>query len=210
MSAVNTNDRLLVPYPDGGPDYEVPSTSDCSNCHGGRLDVVMGFDLIGLGVPGAGATGGLTLATLPAGWLTHAPPATAVTVPEDSTGKAVPALGFLHMNCGVSCHTPNGLAGYTGLYLKLLAGQLFPEGGTAKVSQLDAYSTAVNVQGHLNFGQYMRIAPGDAAHSLIPLMDLARDPDAGAFLPMPPLVSHRPDLDPATGVPAVQAWINAL
>jgi hypothetical protein len=199
-----------VPQADGPPDYEVPATSACANCHGGRRDVVLGFDLIGLGVPSAGATGGLTLATLPQGILTQSPPATTVTIPEDTTQMAAPALGLLHMNCGVTCHNTYGKAAYTGLYMKLLSSQLFPDGGTPNVSDLDTYTTAVNVKGHLNFGMYLRIAPGDSANSLIPLMALARDPDAGQFLPMPPLLSHRPDTDPSTGIPVVQAWIDAL
>jgi hypothetical protein len=53
---------------------------------------------------------------------------------------------------------------------------------------------------------YNRIAPGDAAHSLLPLMALSRDADSG-FLPMPPLVSHIPD---TTGEAPLSAWINAL
>jgi hypothetical protein len=118
---------------------------------------------------------------------------------------------MLHMNCGVSCHNAgSGKAGYTGLYLKLLTTELFPDAGTAKVTSLDTYRTSVNVTGHLAFGKYMRIAPGKSADSLVTLMALARAPDAGAFLPMPPLVSHRPDRDPLTGMPAVEAWIDGL
>ncbi len=199
-----------VNQPDGPPQYEVPSVSACANCHAGRKDVVMGFDWIGLGSPGAGATGGVTLATLPAGLLSHAPPATKVAIPDDATRKAVPALGLLHMNCGVSCHTPNGKAGYTGLFMKLTSAQLYPEAGVATVAALDTYTTAVNVDGTLNFGMYKRIDPGHSSLSLVPLMALARDPDAGAFLPMPPLLSHRPDTNQATGIPLVQAWIDAL
>jgi hypothetical protein len=206
--SITTGDH--VAQPDGPPDYEVPATIQCPNCHGGRTDVVLGFDWIGLGVATAGATGGLTLATLPAGWLTQPPPATNVAIPEDATGKAAAALGLLHMNCGVSCHNVNGKAGYTGLYMKLLAGQVYPEGGAGSVTDLDTYTTAVNVPGHLDFGKYLRIAPGDSANSLVPLMALSRDADAGPFLPMPPLLSHRPDTDPTTGIPLVQAWIDAL
>jgi len=209
-SAQSITNGDQVPQPDGPPAYEVPAIIQCPNCHGGRRDIVLGFDWIGLGVATAGATGGLTLATLPSGWLTQPPPATAVEIPEDATEKAAPALGLLHMNCGVTCHNVNGKAGYTGLYMKLLAGQVYPEGGTASVTDLDTYTTAVNVVGQLNFGTYKRIAPGDSANSLVPLMALARGPDAGAFLPMPPILSHRPDTDPTTGVPLVQAWIDAL
>jgi hypothetical protein len=205
---ITTGDH--VAQADGPPAYEVPATIQCPNCHGGRRDIVLGFDWIGLGVATAGATGGLTLGTLPAGWLTQPPPATNVEIPEDATQMAAPALGWLHMNCGVSCHNVSGKAGYTGLYMKLLAGQVYPDGGTASVTDLDTYTTAVNVAGHLNFGMYKRIAPGDSANSLVPLMALARDPDAGAFLPMPPILSHRADTGPTTGIPLVQAWIDAL
>jgi hypothetical protein len=202
----------MVPHPSGPPAYEVPSIYACADCHAGRQDFVLGFDLIGLGVPSAGATGGLTLATLPSGWLTHLPPATTVTIPEDTTRKAAPALGLLHMNCGVSCHNALGQAkaAYTGLFTKLLTRQLYPEAGTATVAGTDTYTTSVRVQGHLNFGVYMRILPGSSAQSLMTLMSLSRDPDAGMFLPMPPIVSHRLDTDPVTGIPLVQAWIDAL
>jgi hypothetical protein len=192
-----------------GPAYEIPAPSVCASCHGGSKDFVLGFDLVGLG---AGAKG-LTLATLPPGWLTHAPPASAITLPEDKTKKAAPALGFLHVNCGVSCHNRgSGRGGSSGLYLKLLTAQLFPvpDAGPATVTGLDTYTTTVNVTGQLDLGQYLRIAPGKSAESLLPLMALARAPDAGAFLPMPPLVSHRPDTDPLVGLPVVQAWIDAL
>src|SRR5205823_1822200 len=122
----------MVPQADGPPAYEVPPTGSCPSCHAGRKDFVLGFEWIGLGVPSAGSTGGLTLATLPKGWLTEAPPATTIMLPEDATKKAAPALGLMHMNCGVTCHNAQkGKAGYTGLYLKLLAAQLFPKTGKA-------------------------------------------------------------------------------
>jgi hypothetical protein len=201
-----------VPQPDGPPAYEVPTTAVCAECHGGRQDVVLGFDLVGLGVPSAGATGGLTLATLPRQWLTQWPPSMRVAVPEDATGKAALALGFLHMNCGVTCHnaSPRSKAVSTGFYAKLLAAQLFPPTGAPKATATDAYATAVNIPSRFMAGKYMRILPGNAAQSLVPLFALARAPNAGTLLPMPPILSHRADTDPASGVPVVQAWINAL
>ena len=188
-----------------GTTYEIPSTLVCAQCHGGRADAVLGIDLLGLGVPGAQ---GITLASLAAqGTFTTPPPATSVAVPEDATKKAAAALGWLHVNCGSSCHNPLGRATATQLYMKLLAGELYPaDGGTARVDALDTYTSAVNVVGKVMPGgaTRMRIAPGDAAHSLVPLMALSRD---GGLLPMPPLVSHIPD---TTGEAAVSAWINAL
>ena len=46
-----------------GTTYEIPATSICPDCHGGRADDVLGVDLLGLGVGGAQ---GVTLATLAA------------------------------------------------------------------------------------------------------------------------------------------------
>lgn len=192
-----------------GTTYEIPSTTECYTCHAGRTDMVLGFDLIGLGTSGAQ---GVTLADLAGqGRLTQPPPATTITIPEDSTGNAAAALGYMHVNCGVTCHNTNMYADalVTGYFTKLLAAQLYPDGGTGHVTQLDPYTTAVNVPATVMPGQmqYLRILPGDAAQSLVPLMALARDPDAGNFIPMPPIVSHQPD---TTGVAAIQAWINAL
>ncbi|HEY2510702.1 MAG TPA: hypothetical protein VGI39_07595 [Polyangiaceae bacterium] len=192
-----------------GTSYEIPSTTECFTCHAGRSDMVLGFDLIGVGAPGAT---GLTLAKLVADHLlTNPPPATTVAIPEDTTGKAAAALGYLHVNCGSSCHNGSFAADAyeTHLFLKLLAGQMYPDGGGGVVAQLDAYTTAVNVAGTLtpNGTPYLRIAPGDEAHSLLPLMALARTPDAGGLLPMPPIVSHQAD---TAGMAAVQGWIHAL
>lgn len=190
-----------------GTTYEIPSTSVCQQCHRGRTDVVLGIDLLGTGIAGAA---GVTLAGLAdAGRLSQAPSQTTVAIPEDSTKKAAAALGWLHVNCGSACHNVNGRAASTGLYMKLLAAQLrTADGGPGTVSALDTYATAVNVAGKVlpNGMPYDRIVPGDAAHSLIPLMALSRDADSG-FLPMPPLVSHIPDTD---GEAPVSAWINAL
>src|SRR5262249_41520330 len=156
----------------------------CIGCHAGSKDFVLGFELVGLGTAASETTGGMSLATIPDGWLSDPPPATSITLPDDATKKAPPALGMLHMNCGVSCHNQGGeKAESTGLNMNLLASQLSPKTGTAKVSSLDTYKTAVNVTGHLAFGKYMRIAPGKSAESLVPLMANARKPDAGGFLP---------------------------
>ncbi len=190
-----------------GTTYEIPSTSVCQQCHGGRADAVLGIDLLGTGVTGAT---GVTIAGLAdGGRLSQAPLSTTIAIPEDSTKKAAAALGWLHVNCGSSCHNTNGRAAATHLYMKLLAAQLqAADGGPVAVSGLDTYTTAVNVpaMGMPNGMSYDRIVPGDAAHSLIPLRALSRDVDSG-FLPMPPLVSHIPDTD---GEAPVSAWINAL
>jgi hypothetical protein len=191
-----------------GTTYEVPETWRCPKCHDGRKDVVLGLDLIGTGIR---AAKGITLTSLTAqGLLTKRPPALDVAIPEDVTMKAAAALGWVHVNCGVSCHNakPGSLGGYSGMRLKLLASQLFPEAGTAKVVNQDIYAMCANVPSRLlpNGHSYLRIAPGNSGQSLIPLASLARDP-AGAFAPMPPIVSHVPDV---ADVQLIQNWIDAL
>jgi hypothetical protein len=190
-----------------GTSYEIPSTEVCSQCHGGRVDAVLGIDLLGLGVAGAQ---GVTLASLASqGRFSQAPSRTTIALPEDTTKKAAAALGWLHVNCGSSCHNPGGKAAATQMYLKLLASEVAPpDGGTVPVDKLQAYLTTVNVPGQVmpNDVIYQRILPGNAAHSLLPLMALTRDEDAG-FMQMPPIVSHLPD---TAGEAPVSAWINAL
>jgi hypothetical protein len=192
-----------------GSTYEVPATYMCTKCHQGRKDFVLGFDLIGTGISTAQGT---TLANLlTKGLLTRAPPSTKIVVPEDATQKAAPALAWIHMNCGVTCHSPNlgALGGYSGIRLKLLTNQLFPEAGVAKVGDQDTYVTNANMMSRLipNGHSYLRIAPGNSAQSLLTLMTLARAPDSGPFDPMPPLVSHVAD---TADVRLIQAWIDAL
>ena len=193
-----------------GTTYEVPSISMCPQCHDGRNDEVLGIDLLGTGLA---AAQGVTLQGLASsGKLTQAPPSTSVVMPEDTTNKAAAALGWLHVNCGIACHNSNINAGaqQTHLYMKIKAADVFPpDAGVPQIATTDTYTTAVNVTSNLtpNGMHYMRIAPGMSAESLIPLMDLTRAPDAGEFLPMPPLVSHVPD---TAGVALVQAWIDAL
>ena len=141
---------------------------------------------------------------------TQAPKSLTVTIPEDSTQKAGAALGFLarQLRLVVSQHVGRGDS-QPPLYEARGERALPPDGGVAKVSQLEAYATAVNVTGKdmPNGVSYLRIAPGDAAHSLVPLMAVSRNQDAGGFEPMPPLVSHIPD---DAGIALVNAWINAL
>jgi hypothetical protein len=192
-----------------GTTYEIPATSVCIQCHGGRADSVLGVDLLGLGLAGAQ---GVTLATLAAqGSFTKNPPQTTISIPEDSTMKAAAALGWLHVNCGSSCHTAGAQGGATRLYLKLLAGQISgADGGPASVTALDSSTTTVNVLSNVtpNGHQYKRIAPGDSADSLVPLMALSRNGESdGGFTQMPPIVSHVPDV---VGEAPVSAWIDAL
>lgn len=207
---LNTGDKVPVA---GKPDYEVPNNSACDSCHLGRKDPVLGFDAVSLGLP---TSQGVTLATLAAeGRLSAAPPATALTIPNDNNGTAAPAIGWLHANCG-ACHNrnPNAGAGFTQLFMLLRPSQLLPEAGTATVQDLDTYKTTVNIQSmrpNVDAGvNYLRIAPMDTAGSLVSILSgrrVAPGEQPTPAIQMPPVITRVVDTQ---GHALLDAWINAL
>ena len=194
--------------------YEIPNSDQCVQCHGGSADRLLGFEAISLALPTAA---GLTLSVLKSeGRLTAPPTITNVKLPEDATdaGKAGPALGFLHTNCGLSCHngSDTASASFTHLHMRLSAKAYFDAGLPVLPTDTDTYRTAVLDGGINKPGPYasyidagfLRITKGNAAHSLIPTVDGVRGPGTGQ---MPPLVTHIVD---DAGVKAVTDWINAM
>jgi hypothetical protein len=190
-----------------GTPYEIPAHGVCVQCHGGRPDMVLGLDVINLG---ASTAVGLSLSTLIASsQLTTNPPAS-LEIPEDATGRARASLGWLHSNCGITCHNANSgaLASGTGLFLKVSGAQLIAGGGSTPTSALDPYVTAVGVTP--NMAKFVtegfeRITPGHPELSLIPTLDMARN---NPNIPqMPPIVTHIAD---TKDVDALIAWIRAL
>ncbi len=195
--------------------YEIPDHLACDQCHGGRKDKVLGVEAIASSLA---AAQGVTLEWLASqGRLTSPPPKTQATLPEDATGKAGPALGYLHMNCGVTCHNRNQNAGafFSGLYMRLPAADVLgggvADGGVADggvdVTTLDTWTTAVGVAPqsadyatYKNQG-YQRITPGDASKSLV--VELVSFRGTGQ---MPPIVSHAVD---DAGVATLSDWIDA-
>jgi hypothetical protein len=183
----------------GTPGHEIPSQVDCLTCHGGREDEVLGFEAVALGHE---AARGLTLAKLvEEGLLTH-PPEPPPRIPGSEVDRA--ALGYLHMNCGVSCHNTNPLAlgGGGGLLLRLEAAE------RGSVHLTDAWKTAVGVRSIFRttglFGDAVpRIAPGDVKRSTLFHRMSAR----GLPVQMPPLGTHVVD-EQGRGV--VQRWIESM
>jgi hypothetical protein len=180
-----------------GTTYEIPSQGDCTLCHQGRIDGVLGFEGIGLSSPNAT---GETMARLITDALITNPPAAALVIPGNATESA--ALGWLHANCGTSCHSGlnSALAVSTGFRMRLNAGQL------ASVMATDTYTTGVGVvsgyQPTPDAG-LLRIKPHDTAHSCVHFRDSSRV--AGEA--MPPFATHLVD---TAGVQLVDNWINAL
>jgi hypothetical protein len=199
------NDNGATNIGDAGT-YEIPSHQKCNQCHQGRNDKLLGVETIALSLATAQ---GVTLDWLAKNnKLTSIPSATTATLPNDSTNDAPAALGMLHINCGVSCHTrnPQGYANSTGLYMRLPAAQVLA--GGVVVTSLDTYTTSANVTPTLpqyqSYAQqgYKRLAPGSSATSLI--VTVANTRGTGQ---MPPIATHVVD---TAGVTALTTWIDAL
>ena len=208
--AVKNDNNQLVPVT-GKRDYEIPNKGQCDECHIGKKEPVLGFEAVGLGLPGAE---GLTLDALQtAGRLDPPLPKTTLAIPDDGTGKAVDALGWMHANCG-SCHTQyiGGEAHFSLMFLRL---QYAEVSGTATTPDaFDAVKTSVCVDpqtGRLNDAgaAFKRVAPGDVATSLVSFLSAARVPVGQAPGPnnqMPPVVTHVID---DVGHAQLDAWITA-
>ncbi|MFT3926854.1 MAG: hypothetical protein QM778_30190 [Myxococcales bacterium] len=204
-SATLNEDRKPVILPSG---YEIPTARDCGKCHHGGSDQLLGVEAVALALPSAQ---GVTLAGLSAAHSLSAPPATAsVTLPEDATGKAGAALGYLHANCGMPCHSARGLGDETQLVLRLRADEFWPsDAGTAPVAaeSTDAYRATVNqapttASVAQAFPGALRISPGSHEQSLLWQLTHRR----GNYQ-MPPLVTHKID---DVGTQKIADWIDAL
>lgn len=198
------NDLGMV---DAGPNnYEIPQHSDCTECHnGGVHDKLLGVEAMALGLE---TSAGQNLAALQdAGLLTANPPSATTYVPDDGKGSK-DALGYLHINCGVSCHNanPNAFCATSHLYMRLSATDAFADAGAGGVLGTPLYTTAVGVAPTVYAGQfpvgsgYHRITSGNNALSEIPLVDDTR----GEAYSMPPIATHQVD---EAGVGLVTTWI---
>jgi hypothetical protein len=186
-----------------GKPYYIPSAKDCERCHKGREEKTLGFEHASLGLPGAQ---GLTLQELvKAGLLTDAPSATTLSLGDDGTGQAAPALRWLHVNCGVSCHNAHSAAdAYSSdLRLRLPASGL---DGRSPVA-LDAMRTTIGVASTTpEWRNRTRIVKGSTRTSLLYQLANVRniaDPDNQ----MPPVASRVID---AEGIMLLERWIGAM
>jgi hypothetical protein len=193
--------------------YEIPTARDCGKCHHGGSDQLLGVEAVALALP---AAEGVTLTRLATeGRLSHAPSDSTIALPEDSTGKAALALGYLHANCGMPCHSSRGLGDETRLVLRLRAGEFWPNTNAdagaptlpTPVAMTDIYRATVDqdpttASVAAAFPGARRITPGSHEQSLIWLLAHVR----GNYQ-MPPLVSHRVD---EVGTQALADWIDAL
>ena len=109
---------------------------------------------------------------------------------DDGTDVAALALGWLHINCGVSCHNDNenSEAYSSGLRLKLYTEEL---DGRPPVD-FEAMRTTVGVKAKtMRFGQATRIVPGSPASSLVYQLLSSRSSEREQ---MPPIASRVVDI----------------
>jgi hypothetical protein len=188
----------------GGGTYYVPKNADgqneCNECHVGARDKLLGFEPVLLGLPGAQ---GLTLPTLVAeNRLSHPPARTNYVIPDDGTGMAAPALAWIHVNCGVSCHndTGNAIAKMSKMYLRIDSTKLDEptpnDWNTVKMTKNVPSMTP-------NFLGYVRVLPGLPDQSLIVKLASTR----GTNEAMPPIATRT--VDPK-GLAAIREWITRL
>ncbi len=187
-----------------GTTHDVPSASDCLQCHDRVGGKVLGFSALALDF--AGAAGDLDLEDTSAlGWLTAALPGAAsprYPLPTgrnpDETANAPDALGYLHMNCG-HCHNPQSPV-FIGsqLELRLEVGKLATWTATPTYLRTVDKAASQSVD-----GSTLVVKSGDADDSVLIKRMISTD-----------LAIHMPELGSVVVDEAAQvylrAWINSL
>jgi hypothetical protein len=175
-----------------GTAHDIPSRTDCADCHKGSPDMLLGVSAIQL----SHDKPAINLKQLAStGKLSNPPIAGSDFRLADVTTWN--ALGYLHANCG-TCHNPTGMAwDRVQMDLWLRTGELSAPDAT------QSYMTAVDVMATNTSGVTYRVAKNDPAHSAV----IARMSARGSMLAMPPLASEIVD---SSGVTLVSDWINGL
>ena len=198
-SQMNNTDGVANLY---GTGHTVPTRDHCADCHKGRLDYVLGWDALMLG-PGAQ---GVTRDDLQELGFVDDASTLALAIPGNEVEQK--ALGYMHANCGVSCHNDNfdAPARDTALHLRLEAPDL------ASVQTTDAFK-AINkrpadnakYEGLTNVSpdNWYDVRPGDPERSLIIGRQLLR----GFEGQMPRIGTNKVD---ETGVKLVSDWIDSM
>ena len=203
-STVQTNDGVANLHATG---HTVPTRDQCRDCHVGRADFVLGWDSILLG---EGASG-LTLSELSRRKLLAMAgnPVTpiALKIPGDDVERAT--LGYLHANCGMSCHNETGEARGkpSGLFLRLepadLGSVLTTDAVKSGINRVPSPNAEVGGLPAPQGGPYYDFRPLDPTRSL----SLVRMDMRGTASQMPRIGTNRVD---AAGVSVIKAWIEHM
>ena len=162
-----------------GTDHDVPSAETCWRCHIGEPGGVLGFSALQLG----------DVSALPL----SAPPPAGTTY-----GAPVPALGYLHANCG-HCHNPNGGAWVDShMILRLDVGER-----DAATTQIVQTTVGVELEQWIDRGYTYRIVAGDPDQSAL----FYRITQRTMQVQMPPLATEHTD---DTAIALLRSWIESL
>jgi hypothetical protein len=207
-AAITSGGGNIALASDGGM-YHIPTFDECDKCHKGRTDRILGFEQVSLGLQGAQ---GLTLAELVrVGLIAPAPQQVLLTIGDDGTGAAAPALAWVHVNCGVSCHNGNSNATAYGAGMRARLDPSLLDGRPVTVADFDSLATTLGAPAttpawvrpiHWN-----RIVPGDSRHSLLVQLIANRGTNNPVGGQMPPIASAIVDND---DVANVAAWIDKM
>jgi hypothetical protein len=207
-AAVASGGGDIVLDGDGGT-YHIPTFAECEKCHNGRTDNLLGFEQVSLGMTGAL---GCTLSELVnQGLIAPVPAQLQPTIGDDGTGVAAPALAWLHINCGVSCHNGNSgsIAYARGLRLRLDPTSL--DGRPVTIADFDSLSTTIGVPATstqwLAPIHWTRIIPGDPNQSLLVQLISHRGTNNPAKGQMPPIATSIID---TVDVASVVEWVSRI
>jgi hypothetical protein len=200
QTATTISYGATVPVDTDGGTWVIPTPDDCDSCHRGRSDRILGFEQVSLGLDGA--TGLTLLQLVVQGLVSPAPTQVNLRIGDDGTGLDAPALSWLHINCGVTCHNSNENSDGYGAKMFLRLDPTLLDGSPVN-SSWDPLRTTIDVpcvSGSIA-GQ-PRIVPGDPSASVIVKLTSER-----GVLQMPPIASRFVD---TTDVAAVSAWIQHI
>jgi hypothetical protein len=197
-----------ITLPDDGGMYYIPRFSECEQCHNGRIDHILGFEQISLGLAGAQ---GLTLPELVSeALIAPAPSQTRLTVGDDGTGAAAGALPWIHINCGVTCHNANSTATAYGVGMLLRLDPSVLDGRLLTAANVDLLRTTIGVPavspGWVQPVHWTRIVPGDPSNSLLVQLISNRGTGDGVGQ-MPPIASSIVD---TPDVAKVVTWVSRV
>jgi hypothetical protein len=176
-----------------GTSHDIPSASQCTQCHGKLPEHILGFGAIQL----SHTLPGTTIASLSNTGKLTVPHAQSFEPPGDEEQKA--ALGYFHANCG-NCHNDADIS--IDMRLRLLTTD-------ASLEQTGVYQTAIGKPTTtfdclgIGIGTCDRIDSTDSTLSAV----LMRMQNKTVAVQMPPIGSEI--VDP-TGVAAVTAFIQGL
>jgi hypothetical protein len=134
-----------------------------------------------------------------------------LTIGDDGTGAAAPALAWLHVNCGVTCHNGNSIATAYGIGMRLRLDAALLDGRPVTISDFDSLKTTFGVgavsPGWTSPVHWTRIVPGDPNDSLLVQLISYRGKNNPVGGQMPPIASAIVDTDDIANV--VQ-WITRM